>query len=662
MVYLLLAPYNDSIQLGQGFNSFLHKPCIAGAVDIPAESLHTQAVRAGGPANVSQTVSYSSRFVEKISDVVRSMNISAASSIKSGTIEVSGNSLSVDEAKFAASDLNAVISVKVVNQTTTTLNNPEFVPLKDVSMTSESFFEIFGDCYVSGFMEGGDLHGIVSVKVLDSSKKSEVESILKGEINGSANSGDFTLGEGSGLSTFNYALSQTETTVTVNWSGGGQIKADSEEWTLDSLLRAAAAFPSRVASCPQRTWAVLTRYDNNRSFVRWAKGANIVVPDFNRAQQITTDLLDDFMEHKHNLSRLQAVMANPALYSMADTTSLFGEESQPGQLQQAEKPVGTDVMSLVAERKLIKDEMKKISDSIDALNRNPQNILTYNIKNPILWACRLPVLIQSSSAGESGISSEEVADIFRGFSIVNEPPVAEQHPIQQPTPSAAPSVAQAVKTAIVDVTKTTTNLGQDLKAVAPPPSSSLCVDGITKYLTQEELAWVNAHENKTKFEHYKFDRPVGHGDGPFFNYASYHGGYLLENFASRYTAFFRPRENRRVVWTLGTTFEHYGHLDVFWDTNLWDQNQPAAAVSPQGDERVIGVKIGLCPESWGVKGICYLEFTSSTGKSYADGEKFDGLVSEYTVPKGCEGLKGWWGHGSKEGIYRLGPIWGHKRA
>jgi hypothetical protein len=113
---LLIVPYNDSMRLGQGYNSFLQIPCIDGAVEILENSLETQGVRAGGVGNVSQVVSYSSRFVEKISDVVRSMNISAASSIKSGTIETSGNSLSVDKAKFAASDLNAVVSVKVINR------------------------------------------------------------------------------------------------------------------------------------------------------------------------------------------------------------------------------------------------------------------------------------------------------------------------------------------------------------------------------------------------------------------------------------------------------------------------------------------------------------------------------------------------------------------
>ncbi len=61
-----------------------------------------------------KTVTYSARFVEKISEVVRTMNVSAGSSIKNGSIDMSGGgAFSVDEVKFAESDLNVVISVKV---------------------------------------------------------------------------------------------------------------------------------------------------------------------------------------------------------------------------------------------------------------------------------------------------------------------------------------------------------------------------------------------------------------------------------------------------------------------------------------------------------------------------------------------------------------------
>lgn len=62
---------------------------------------------------VPQIVSYSSRIMSNISDIVRVMNISAASSVKTGTVNMSGNTMNIDTMKFTESDLNAVISVKV---------------------------------------------------------------------------------------------------------------------------------------------------------------------------------------------------------------------------------------------------------------------------------------------------------------------------------------------------------------------------------------------------------------------------------------------------------------------------------------------------------------------------------------------------------------------
>jgi hypothetical protein len=44
-------------------------------------------------------------------------------------------------------------------------------------------------------------------------------------MNGSTN--DFTLSEGSSLSNMSAALNETENTITVNWTGGGQIKPGS---------------------------------------------------------------------------------------------------------------------------------------------------------------------------------------------------------------------------------------------------------------------------------------------------------------------------------------------------------------------------------------------------------------------------------------------------
>ncbi|TGJ82973.1 hypothetical protein E0Z10_g5809 [Xylaria hypoxylon] len=629
MVYLLLAPYNDSIRLGQGFNSFLHKPCIDGAVTIPEDVLQPQAVRAGGTGNVSQTVSYSSRFVDKISDVVRSMNISAASSIKSGTIEVSGNSLSVDEAKFAASDLNAVISVKVVNQTMTPSKNLTFNPLKDVNMDSQQFFNIFGDCYVSGFMEGGDLHGIVSIKVLDSSKKSEVESFLKGQINASGASGDFILGEGSGVSSVNSTLSETETTVTVNWSGGGLIKPDDEEWTLDSLLKAAAAFPSNVAKCPQRTWAILTRYNNNRSFMKWAAGENIVVPDFNRAQQITSDLLDDFMEYKHNLSRLQAVMANPSAYE---------ESTYPN-------AVKTDIAALVKERKALKGEMSTISKVIDCLNLKPMDPLDCEIESPIIWACRLPKRKDTSTTEGSALSPIKISELIQGLPLVDEP-----------IPSVVPPVSQAATSAISDVTNSSTNLAKDLAA---SQLSEIYAGKPTRELSPKEAAWVSSNENNHTYKNLRFDRPLGCTNHSAFNDA----------------VSFKEIANTK-IWPSGVKFQmvsRANHLFLATTAVVYEdpvmrleQGSCDPKLEAQNGWQSLGTKpgggltrviIGSSRNTEGQEGITFIEGRSSVSQMFV-GDKASDEIREYTCPDGYNGLKGWWGERGPNFITRLGPIWG----
>jgi hypothetical protein len=44
------------------------------------------------------------------------LNLSSASSIKNGSVNGSGASMSLDEDKFSSSDLNAVTSVKCINR------------------------------------------------------------------------------------------------------------------------------------------------------------------------------------------------------------------------------------------------------------------------------------------------------------------------------------------------------------------------------------------------------------------------------------------------------------------------------------------------------------------------------------------------------------------
>jgi len=61
-----------------------------------------------------------------------------------------GSSLALDEAKFASSDLNAIVSVKVMNQTTEIIGSADFILPEARVTNNEKFFQIFGNCYISG--------------------------------------------------------------------------------------------------------------------------------------------------------------------------------------------------------------------------------------------------------------------------------------------------------------------------------------------------------------------------------------------------------------------------------------------------------------------------------------------------------------------------------
>jgi hypothetical protein len=127
--------------------------------------------------------------------------------------------------------------------------------------------------------------------------------------------------------------------------------AEGQGWTFDSVLHAAAAFPARVAACPQLTWAILTRYDHNRSFVAWAAKAKVDIPSFSNIQQYASDLLDAYMGWKYNLAKLHAVLANPAGYKASS----------------AQDAIPVTVEDLVIERANVRGEMQLIVDTINSL-------------------------------------------------------------------------------------------------------------------------------------------------------------------------------------------------------------------------------------------------------------------------------------------------------
>ncbi|KAJ4258215.1 hypothetical protein NW762_008363 [Fusarium torreyae] len=120
----------------------------------------------------SQVVTYTSRFVSKLSEVTDDMNISGSLSIKYGAIGGSGKGSFIDSDKFKESDLNFFISVKVINQSINIKDALVFQALPSVD--ESNFVGVFGDCFISGFLEGGEFNALVSMKVLNKDKRTDI--------------------------------------------------------------------------------------------------------------------------------------------------------------------------------------------------------------------------------------------------------------------------------------------------------------------------------------------------------------------------------------------------------------------------------------------------------------------------------------------------------
>ena len=223
-------------------------------------------IPAGPVPNTSQSVTYSTRAIDNVSDIMDALNISTAMSIKYGTIHGNGNASFVNETKVLDSDLNYVVSVIVNNDARASSNDMQFNEIDKLPF--ERFTEVYGDSFISGFVEGGQFNAVISVKVHDKSKFKAVKQAI--DIQLAVGPSPVSVGASESLNKeHREALKHTEITISVNWIGGGNIKKPDVQWTPESVAAIANAFPSMVARSSARTMAILTRYTSLRSFQEW---------------------------------------------------------------------------------------------------------------------------------------------------------------------------------------------------------------------------------------------------------------------------------------------------------------------------------------------------------------------------------------------------------
>lgn len=311
--------------------------------------------------NVVQIVTYSSRLVDNVSDIVEALNISSSASIKYGTIKGSGSANIVNENKVNQSDLNYIVTVKVTNETSPVADRMTFNPIAELD--NKRFTDVFGDCFISGFTEGGEFSAIVSIKVSDKTKVSAVKAAAEAEIAVAAAPG-LEVGASSGLNKHKSDVwDDTETTISVNWAGGGNIKPADEKWDLKTVVDVATRFPHLVQTCAQRTSAILTRYTSLRSFnevnARNPPEDRFRILDYDLCSLYTQDLFSGFLAYKNIWADLSDMLKYTEHY----------QERDPG--PEVPDPVLLTSKGLNEARLLARKGMTQISDITKALITEP---------------------------------------------------------------------------------------------------------------------------------------------------------------------------------------------------------------------------------------------------------------------------------------------------
>ena len=262
---------------------------------------------------------------------------------------------------------------------------------------------IWQDTFISGWEEGGELDAILSIKVLDKSKIFEIKASLEAELNTPAIGGKV---EGAFEMTKNNLSRDTETTVTVNWSGGGSIKDPREDWTINSLKKAAAAFPELVAITPQRTFAILTKYTALADFQK--KQRNFTPLDYENAGIYTSALLDSYMDYKALWKQISnatyELEANRATIDMAepdeDLAALAKTEETSSKTEGSPTTKQLSVFApsfagLIDARNVCRFEMAKIVKEVDEVAKDPSLAIDPHrdarFLHPLIFKLLLPV-------------------------------------------------------------------------------------------------------------------------------------------------------------------------------------------------------------------------------------------------------------------------------
>lgn len=252
---------------------------------------------------------------------------------------------------------------------------------------------------------------LVSMEILNKTKKTDIQAEAKIALTAGAVQNEAEANVGIARSNIE---TNTETTIQVFWSGGGHIKPMEQQWDIQSPMAAAARFPDLVADCPQRTYAILTKYDALRSFVA-RKPASYSPLQHENAQMYTSTLFDSFVSYKSLYKRLgeqifgvqnktlEVVQWNSSEQTQVATTSTavtpMGNKNKDTGLYpyvEMDKKFEASVKGLSDARTAIRRQMARIVNEVDAIERDPKLATDEDhpepYQPPVAFEARIPTV------------------------------------------------------------------------------------------------------------------------------------------------------------------------------------------------------------------------------------------------------------------------------
>ncbi|KAM5367747.1 hypothetical protein ACJA88_011363 [Fusarium oxysporum] len=362
----LLAPYDEAMHLGMGFNSYTQTMCIDSAVEATDENVATL-------ETVPPKITYSSKIFERVSEAVDTMDISRAVTIRTGRMEVHGHKDALNDAKIDDADISLMISVRVMSQITNVKGSARFLPIDGTEVGSPRFNETFGGSCISGFIRGGLFTSIISFICSNPEHKDKMMEAVK---------------EASTDSTVNLDNICKVAAITSIIQG---VKVEDVTCATDiaSILKIADKFRTRVAQNPQRTWAILTKYKGNRSFNEWSKYQTLKPLEYDGIASYTSKLFYSYMQYKKLSRKVQDIISHREKYTQVDKPRAILLELNT--LLAARSAIDKEISKIVA----VVDNLTRhpeLLPNIDCLNANPKDELVQDIVNEALSEYSQPVL------------------------------------------------------------------------------------------------------------------------------------------------------------------------------------------------------------------------------------------------------------------------------